>query len=63
MILLKVLFSDSSPRGSDAVGLGLGSRICVLTSLPEDADTGSPKFDLDLGTPGLHLSEGQTLPN
>lgn len=55
VILLKIRFSDSSARGSEAVGLGVGSGICVLTSLPEDAHTGSPKLDLDLGTLGYHL--------
>jgi hypothetical protein len=32
---------DSIPRGSDTVGLGWGTRICIPNKLPRDADAGA----------------------
>lgn len=61
-LLLNSLFSDSSPRDSDVLVFGVGSGICFLTSLPEDADPRGPMFDLDLSMPERHLRDVQTLP-
>lgn len=41
----------------------LGSGLCFLTSLPEDADPRGPTLDLDLSMPERHLRDVQTLPS